>query len=209
MALKDDKAQGEAPKPRKKPGPVPGPNNPAIRKAKIAAGELPEPIRGRPSSFEPIMCDLVIEMGKQGMSKTEMACELDISRDTFNEWSKQHESFSAAVKRAMLLSQAWWEKQGRTYTFSGGPMYNATSYIFQMKNRFREEWNDTRVNNNTNEDGPARAKATAEDRSRTLELLGRLGLGASPVGTGSGAEREGADEFSVVHSIDRRSGRAS
>lgn len=98
---------------------------------------------GRPSEYKPEYCDRLLEMGEQGMSKAEMAAELGIAYDTFNRWQNERADFSASVKEAVRRSQAWWEKQGRIATFGGVEGFNATSYIFQMKNRFREEWNDT------------------------------------------------------------------
>lgn len=42
---------------------------------------------------------------------------------------------------------------GRVSTFGGTEGFNATSYIFQMKNRFRAEWNDTIKSDHTSSDG--------------------------------------------------------
>lgn len=76
------------------------------------------------------------------MGIAEMAAEIGISRETFNVWRKDRKDFSDAVKEAVALSQAWWEKQGRMATFGAIDGFNATSYIFQMKNRFRDDWRD-------------------------------------------------------------------
>lgn len=76
------------------------------------------------------------------MGRAEMAAALGIDRSTLNDWAEQHDEFSRALKAALDLSQAWWERQGRLATFGGFDGFNATSYIFQMKNRFRDEWND-------------------------------------------------------------------
>jgi len=103
---------------------------------------------GRPTSYKPEFCDQVIEMGKIGASKAEMALELDISWSSFVLWEQTNEEFSNAVKRAMQLSRGWWEKQGRLKTFDDKD-FNPTSYIFQMKNRFRDEWADRQVNEQT------------------------------------------------------------
>ena len=89
------------------------------------------------------MCQRVIDAGGEGKTLAEMANDLDIARDTLNEWRKAYPEVSAAVKRGLEKSQAWWEGKGRSATFGKVDGFNATSYIFQMKNRFREEWNDT------------------------------------------------------------------
>lgn len=98
---------------------------------------------GRPSKYEPKMCEAVIACGSQGMGKAEMAAVLGVDRHTMNEWCKSNDEFSAAVKSALDLSQAWWEGKGREGAVGLVDGFNATGYIFQMKNRFREEWSDT------------------------------------------------------------------
>ena len=110
---------------------------------------------GRPTKYEPKMCETVIELGKEGMSKCEIGVNLGISHDTFCRWQKENEDFSEAVKEAMRHSQAWWERQGRMATFGAIDGFNATSYIFNMKNRFRADWNDTVKNEHSGPDGGA------------------------------------------------------
>ena len=96
---------------------------------------------GRPTKYNPDFCDAVIEAGKSGQTKAEMAALLDIDRATLNDWCEIHPEFSRAVKRGIDLAQAWWEQKGREKTFQSEG-FNATSYIFQMKNRFKEDWRD-------------------------------------------------------------------
>ena len=98
---------------------------------------------GRPSKYDPAMCETVVECGRAGMGKAEMAAELNVAYSTFDLWTQQHPEFSESVKDGQRQAQAWWEKQGRVATFGGIDGFNATSYIFQMKNRFRDEWSDT------------------------------------------------------------------
>ena len=95
---------------------------------------------GRPTKYNPEYCEKIIEMGKYGASKHEMALDLDINFSTFLLWQQEHEEFSKAVKEATAISQAWWEKKGRIATFGETPNFNATSYIFNMKNRYK--WKD-------------------------------------------------------------------
>ena len=97
---------------------------------------------GRPTDYEPAFCEQVIELGKTGASKAEMAAELGCARSTFALWEEAHQEFSEAVKDAVSWSQAWWEKQGRIATFGGTDGFNATAFIFNMKNRFPSDWKD-------------------------------------------------------------------
>jgi transposase len=97
---------------------------------------------GRPTKYTPDMCDRIIELGKVGASKHEMAMEIDVAVSTFDVWQNENKEFSEAVKKAVEFSQAWWEKQGRLATFGAFDGFNATSFIFNMKNRFRDSWRD-------------------------------------------------------------------
>lgn len=108
---------------------------------------------GRPTKYEPEMCDAVIEYGKQGMSKCEMAAELDIAYSNFDRWQNEIPEFQEAIKDAMKRSQAWWERNGRKATFGDVDGFNATSYIFNMKNRFRDDWHDTVKNEHSGPEG--------------------------------------------------------
>lgn len=97
---------------------------------------------GRPTKYKPEFCETVIECGEQGMGRAEMARELGIDRATLADWVSSKPEFSRAVKEALDASQAWWERKGRSATFGGEDGFNATSFIFNMKNRFPEDWRD-------------------------------------------------------------------
>lgn len=97
---------------------------------------------GRPSKYNPAFCETVIKCGAEGKTLAEMADAIDIDRSTLNEWTEAHPEFSRAVRLGLEKAQSWWEKNGRIATFGGFEGFSATSYIFQMKNRFREDWRD-------------------------------------------------------------------
>jgi hypothetical protein len=97
---------------------------------------------GRPTKYKRDMCKQVIACGDEGMSRAEMCRELGIHHSTFAAWQDEKPEFSEAVKEALLRSQAWWEAQGRRATFGGVDGFNATSFIFNMKNRFPSDWRD-------------------------------------------------------------------
>jgi hypothetical protein len=97
---------------------------------------------GRPTKYHEGMAEEVSNMGHEGESLCEMAQALGIHWDTFCQWRKEKPAFSDAVKQARRNSQVWWERQGRLATFGGTEGFNATSYIFNMKNRFPDEWRD-------------------------------------------------------------------
>ena len=108
---------------------------------------------GRPTKYDPAFCDQVVAMGNEGKSKAEMAAELGVAYSNFDTWQKVYPEFQEAVKEAIRASQAWWEKQGRLATFGKIKGFNATSYIFQMKNRFRADWRDSQAHELSGPDG--------------------------------------------------------
>lgn len=108
---------------------------------------------GRPSKYDQAFCDVVIEAGIDGETLAGMAEACDVDRATLNNWMQQHPEFFIAVKRGLQKSQVWWERQGRLATFGGVDGFNATSYIFQMKNRFKEDWRDKVEQDLTSSDG--------------------------------------------------------
>lgn len=97
---------------------------------------------GRPSDYKPEHCATVLDLGRTGASKAEMAHALGCSRPTMDSWADSHPEFLYALKEALDAAQGWWEQQGRIATFGGVDGFNATAYIFQMKNRFKDDWRD-------------------------------------------------------------------
>lgn len=97
---------------------------------------------GRPTKYRKEMIDTLDALGFEGEGMAEAAVALGICRDTFNEWQKEKKEFSDAVKRFHQRSQAWWETKGRAGIFGKTEGFNATGYIFQMKNRFPADWRD-------------------------------------------------------------------
>ena len=52
---------------------------------------------GRPTLYKPEYCEKVIQWGKEGQSRTWIAAEIDVTRETLNEWAKVHADFSDAL----------------------------------------------------------------------------------------------------------------
>jgi len=130
---------------------------------------------GRPTKYDPAFCARVIECGREGMGKLEMSAELGISHQAFLNYQSQHPEFMEAVKEAVAQSQAWWEKNGRIATFGGCDGFNATSYIFQMKNRFPQDWRDKRELNHESADGTMSPKRDLTE-AEIIEEMKRRGL---------------------------------
>lgn len=110
---------------------------------------------GRPTKYDPSMLEDMKKVATNGASKAEMALTIGISRETFNNWEHSNPEFRDAVKECELLSQIWWEKHGRDGMTGDNPNFNATAFIFQVKNRFRGDYMDTSRTEITGKDGGA------------------------------------------------------
>ena len=103
---------------------------------------------GRPSEYKEEYVQLVIDLMKEGASKAEVCLNLDCTFQTFLNWQKQNPKFLEAVKRGLHLSKGKWEEMGRKAAFGNVENFNATAWIFNMKNRFSklddfdERWTD-------------------------------------------------------------------
>lgn len=93
--------------------------------------------RGRPTLYDPAFCDVVIEAGREGCSKAEIAALLGVTRETLDIWARTHADFSDAVHLARELSLAWWEKQARTNLATSG--YQSGLWKQAMSGRFPAE----------------------------------------------------------------------
>lgn len=83
----------------------------------------------------------VIELGKQGKSKAQMARHFDVSRDTIYEWAKSHPEFSDALTRAMDYAEAVWEDKADSGIESMG--FNSSLWGRVMSARFPATYRET------------------------------------------------------------------
>lgn len=95
---------------------------------------------GRPSEYRPEYCDKVIELGRLGKSVVQMACAIDVARDTLYQWCKDHPEFSDAFTRARQLSQDWWENQAQCGLTAD--RFNASLWSRSMAARFPEDYQE-------------------------------------------------------------------
>lgn len=104
---------------------------------------------GRPTKYKEEYCDLVIEHMEQGLSVESFAAIVDVSKSTIYEWIKEHPQFSDAVNKGFDKSRLFWERAGLKGMFTeSGTTFNATTWIFNMKNRFKDEWRDKQETEN-------------------------------------------------------------
>lgn len=82
----------------------------------------------------------LIDFMAQGYSKEATAAHLGISKDTLYAWNNKHPEFSDAIKEGEQQSRLWWEKIGMGGMVGKVPGFNASTWIFNMKNR--HGWTD-------------------------------------------------------------------
>lgn len=96
--------------------------------------------RGRPSGYRPEFCDLVLGLGEEGKSFTQMAVATGHDRASLLRWKEEHPEFRTALTRALERSQCWWEEQGQNGIFSRE--FNAALWHKNVASRFREDYAD-------------------------------------------------------------------
>lgn len=94
----------------------------------------------RPTAYLPEYCERVIELGKQGKSVVQMACALEVHKDTLYEWAKVHPEFSDAFTRAKQHAQCWWEDKGQAGLEASG--FNASLWSRSMAARFPDDYTE-------------------------------------------------------------------
>jgi len=102
---------------------------------------LPPHTRGRRTKYDPEFCDRVIELGALGKSMNQIAADLGVVKQTLYNWQR-HPDFLDSIIRARELAQAWWEDQGQIGLFASS--FSAGAFAFQMRNRFPDDYRDTR-----------------------------------------------------------------
>lgn len=99
---------------------------------------------GRPTKYDPAICDVIIALGKQGKSKVQMVAATDIPLATFKAWEQGQPEFRAAMDYAMELSQAYWEDLGHDHMkeVPGGVKLNTGLWSRSMAARFPRDYRE-------------------------------------------------------------------
>lgn len=118
---------------------------------------------GRPTAYKPEYCDAVIELGRAGKSKVQMAAEFDVCKQTLLNWADAHPEFMDALTRAETQAQAWWETQGQIGMT--GDKFNGSVWSRSMAARFPGDWREVKgVEANID----ANVKASITEVKRTI-----------------------------------------
>lgn len=106
---------------------------------------------GRPTDYLPEYCEQLIAHMAQGYSFESFAGVLGVSKQTLYTWSEKHPEFLDAKNIATSKCRVWWERAGIEGLFNtserdgdttSSRSLNTGVWVFNMKNRFKEEWRD-------------------------------------------------------------------
>ncbi len=89
---------------------------------------------GRPSPYKPEYCEIAKKLMKEGASKIEVAYELDVCRQTLDNWAKENVEFFNTINAGVDSSEGWWTKQGRHNLENKD--FNSRLWEINMMNRF-------------------------------------------------------------------------
>lgn len=120
---------------------------------------------GRPTDYLPEHCQTLIEHMAKGYSYESFAGVVGTCKQTLYNWEKAHAEFLDAKKEAIEKCRLFWERIGIDHvvniseesktdegdTFKSTKSLNASVWIFNMKNRFPQEWREKQPG----EDAPA------------------------------------------------------
>lgn len=97
--------------------------------------------RGRPTKFREEFCEQLVAHMAEGLSFESFgASPRGVCKQTLYTWLEKHPTFVDAKSRGKLESLLFWEKIGIKGTLGKVSNFSASSYIFNMKNRFK--WAD-------------------------------------------------------------------
>jgi hypothetical protein len=106
---------------------------------------------GRPTDYRKEYCELLIEHMGNGLSFESFAAVVNASKQTLYDWAEANPEFLDSKNIAFERSRLFWERVGIDIAVKGEG--NATAYIFNMKNRFKQEWRDKVETGITDGDG--------------------------------------------------------
>lgn len=103
-----------------------------------------KPKMGRPTTYDPALCDKIEGMGKEGLSRWQIASRLGIAPNNLRNWEGAHDEFRAALEIARLDALDYWESLAQNHMVEtpGGPKLNTGLWSRSMAARFPAEYRE-------------------------------------------------------------------
>ena len=110
---------------------------------------------GRPSLYDPALCEQIIELGKLGKSTEQIASHLGFSLRVFYKWRDEYEEFMQALEDAKQYEQYWWEEQAQAYLVENkdSDKINTSLWSRSMAARFPKKYRESTKTEITGADG--------------------------------------------------------
>ena len=105
-------------------------------------------IMTRAAKYKADYCNKAANILSGGRSLAGVCADLDICRATLYEWRDSHPEFKAALDRGLQKAQDLLEQKGLEATFGGFDKFTPASWIFTMKNRFRNDYAEEKEDKN-------------------------------------------------------------
>ena len=93
-------------------------------------------------TYDPSMCDAIIELGKEGASQKMMFAEIGINKNVAETWKKNYPDFADALETAKTHSQAFWEREILANVNNKG--FNSRLVEIALRGQFQEDYRETR-----------------------------------------------------------------
>ena len=125
---------------------------------------------GRPSKYDPAYCDQDVALGKEGLSRWQIASKLNIGWRNLQNWEGAHDDFRAALEEARLYALAYWEDLAQKHMIEtpGGPKLNTGLWSRSMSARFPNEYRENSKIEHTGPGGGAIQHDVTLDFSQSL-----------------------------------------
>ena len=102
--------------------------------------------------YDASMCEIARQLLANGKSIARVATNLGVCRDSIYDWRDKHPEFARALKQGKDSAQAYWEDIGEEGVMGEIKNFSATTWIFTMKNRFRDDYAEDKESKNVSED---------------------------------------------------------
>jgi len=99
---------------------------------------------GRPSKYDPALCDKVVELGREGKSVEQISSALGYHYKTLLYWAETHPEFLEAMELAKQYEMTYWEDLGSQYIVETpqGKKLNTGLWSRSMAARFPKKYRE-------------------------------------------------------------------
>lgn len=110
---------------------------------------------GRPTLYNPVYCEKVIELGKLGKSIEQIASNIGVSTRVMFDWKEKYPEFLHALEQAKELELDWWENiaQNMMIESKEGDKLNSSIWSRSMAARFPKKYRESTKTEITGADG--------------------------------------------------------